>query len=123
MIDTLFGMEYFYGYFILKNLVCNPAVKPEELKNLDHFIDDNSGQGMWRGAGDQFRLWVESVRYQIITNYGLDITYEVQPITEFIQLLDIQYKFHGGRLQQICSGSQLMPTDTLGSRVTLLDIP
>ena len=85
-------------YFVLKNLVYNPAVKPEELKNLDRFVDDISGQGMWRGSEDEFRRWVESVRNQMITKYGLDITYEVQPITEFTQFLDIQYKFEGGRL-------------------------
>ena len=55
-------------------------------------------EGMWRGSEDEFRRWVESVRNLMITNYGLDKTYEVQPITEFTQFHDIQYKFEGGRL-------------------------
>ena len=45
-------------YFVLKNLVYNPAVKHKGLKNLDRFVDDISRQGMWRGAEEQFHLWV-----------------------------------------------------------------
>ena len=32
------------------------------------------------------------------SSYSLDITYEVNPITEFTQFLDIKYKFEGGKL-------------------------
>ena len=85
-------------YFVLKNLVYDPAVRPDELKNLDRFVDDISGQGMWRGSMSEFEDWVGSLRRQMIASYSLDITYEVRPITEFTQFLDIQYKFEGGRL-------------------------
>ena len=34
----------------------------------------------------------------MVTTYGLDITYEVNPITEFTQFLDIQYKFEMDKL-------------------------
>ena len=46
----------------------------------------------------EFEDWVGSLRRQMIASYSLDITYEVRPITEFTQFLDIQYKFEGGRL-------------------------
>jgi len=85
-------------FFVLKSLVYNPVVRPEELKNLDRFVDDISGQGMWRGSMIDFEEWVGSLRSKMVDNYGLDITYEVKPITEFTQFLDIQYKFVGGRL-------------------------
>ena len=85
-------------FFALKNLVYNPVVRPEELRNLDRFVDDISGQGMWRGSMIDFESWVTLLRNKMIENYGLDITYEVKPITEFTQFLDIQYKFVGGRL-------------------------
>ena len=83
-------------FFALKNLVYNPVVRPEELRNLDRFVDDISGQGMWRGSMIDFESWVTLLRNKMIENYGLDITYEVKPITEFTQFLDIQYKFVGG---------------------------
>ena len=85
-------------FFVLKSLVYDPVVRPEELKNLDRFVDDISGQGMWRGSMIGFEEWVGSLRSKMVDNYGLDITYEVKPITEFTQFLDIQYKFVGGRL-------------------------
>ena len=85
-------------FFVLKSLVYNPVVRPEELKNLDRFVDDISGQGMWRGSMIDFEEWVGSLRSKMVDNYGLDITYEVKPITEFTQFVDIQYKFVGGRL-------------------------
>ena len=67
-------------FFVLKSLVYNPVVRPEELKNLDRFVDDISGQGMWRGSMIDFEEWVGSLRSKVVDNYGLDITYEVKPI-------------------------------------------
>ena len=34
----------------------------------------------------------------MISNYGLDITYSIKPITEYTQFLDIQYHFQEGKL-------------------------
>ena len=85
-------------YFVLKHLVYSEEVKPVELQNLDRFVDDISGQGMWQGSIERFTEWVVSLRDRMVTSYGLDITYEVRPITEFTQFLDIQYKFVGGVL-------------------------
>ena len=81
-------------FYVLKNLIYEK--RPSELVNLDRFVDDISGQG--RGCADKFREWVESIRLSMVTSYGLDITYDVKPITEFTQFLDIQYRFQGGQL-------------------------
>ena len=82
--------------YVLKTLVYNK--KPTELKNLDRFVDDISAQG--KGCPNKFNEWVESLRSQIISNYGLDITltYSIKPITEYTQFLDIQYRFQEGKL-------------------------
>ena len=68
-------------------------VRPEELKNLDWFVDDISGQDMWRGSMIDFEGWVTSLHNQMIEKYVLDITNKAKPITEFTQSLDINYKF------------------------------
>ena len=41
-------------YVALKNVVYSNDVKPDELKNLDRFVDDILGQGMWDGSMDRF---------------------------------------------------------------------
>ena len=83
-----------YLFYVLKTLVYNK--KPTELKNLDRFVDDISAQG--KGCPNKFKEWVESLRSQMISNYGLDITYSIKPITEYTQFLDIQYRFQEGKL-------------------------
>ena len=64
--------------------------------NIDRFVDDISGHG--KGDPQKFEEWVQSLRQQIIASIGLDITFKIQPIIEFTQLLDIDYKIIGGRL-------------------------
>lgn len=81
-------------FFVLKNLVYNN--RPEELKNIDRFVDDISGQG--KGSITKFTEWVELLRTQMVSTYGLDITYDVKPITQPTQFLDIQYQFEAGKL-------------------------
>ena len=73
-------------FYVLKNLIYTK--KPEGLRNLDRFVDDISGQG--KGCMKTFTSWIESIRSQMIATYGLDITYEVKPIMDFTQFLDIQ---------------------------------
>ena len=81
-------------FYVLKNLIYTK--KPEGLRNLDRFVDDISGQG--KGCMKTFTSWIESIRSQMIATYGLDITYEVKPIMDFTQFLDIQYRFEGNKL-------------------------
>ena len=35
----------------------------------------------------------------MVSDYGLDITYNIKPITEYTQFLDIQYRFKEGKLR------------------------
>ena len=44
--------------FALKTLVYYPVFRPEELRNLDRFVDDICSQGMWRGSIIDFESWV-----------------------------------------------------------------
>lgn len=81
-------------FFVLKKLVYEN--KPRELRNLDRFVDDISGQG--KGSIRKFTEWVELLRTQMVSTYGLDITFDVKPITEPTQFLDIQYWFESGKL-------------------------
>ena len=81
-------------FYVLKNLIYTK--KPEGLRNLDRFVDDISGQG--KGCMKTFTSWIESIRSKMIATYGLDITYEVKPIMDFTQFLDIQYRFEGNKV-------------------------
>ena len=93
-------VETSFSYLVLKNLVHNPAVKPEELKTLTILLMISQAEVCQEELKTSFIFgWSSlSVRNQMITNYGLDISYEVESITELTQFLDIQYKFQLGRL-------------------------
>lgn len=83
-------------FYALKKLVYAPEKRPKELRNLDRFVDDISGQG--KGDIRAFEGWVQNLRMEMVAQFGLDITYDVKPITEFTQFLDINYKVVGGNL-------------------------
>lgn len=82
--------------FVLKNLMYAAEKRPSELRNVDRFVDDISGQG--EGSCEMFEAWIKTMRDEMVVRYGLDITFEVKPITQFTQFLDILYRFEGGRL-------------------------
>ena len=106
-------------FYVLKNLIYTK--KPEGLRNLDHFVDDISGQG--KGCMKTFTSWIESIRSQMIATYGLDITYEVKPIMDLTQFLDIQYRLEGNKLITDLFRKPRMQTAILSSQVFILVTP
>ena len=83
-------------FYVLKKLVYAPDKRPRNLMNMDRFVDDISGQA--KGDIKAFEKWVESLRIQMVAQFGLDLTFEIKPITQFTQFLDINYKIVDGKL-------------------------
>ena len=83
-------------YYVLKNLIYKPEVRPIELTSFMRFVDD--GTGFWQGSLDQFTEWLGVLKQSSTALYSLDFTHEVKPITEMIAFLDIQFSFTDGKL-------------------------
>ena len=83
-------------FFVLKDLIYNSNVRPDDLPELFRFVDD--GTGLWLGLLDSLEKWLSEIRRKSVAKYNLDITYEIKPIIENTQFLDIWYKFIHGRL-------------------------
>ena len=83
-------------YYVLKRLVYLNDVKPEELLMFLRFVDD--GSGIWNGTRDVFLNWFQELRRTSVAIYGLDFTFSLNPVDQYTQFLDIQYKFVNGKL-------------------------
>ena len=83
-------------YYVLKKLVYSADVKPEQLLLFLRFVDD--GSGIWNGTEQSFLIWFENFRLTSVAEYGLDFTFTLNPVTQFTQFLDIQYRFIDGKL-------------------------
>ena len=71
-------------------------VHPVEMCSFMRFVDD--GTGIWQGTISYFHEWIGVLKQTSVAMYGLDFTYEVHPITEPCQFLDIQFSFNDGTL-------------------------
>ena len=83
-------------FYVMRHLVYNPEVRPVEMCSFMRFVDD--GTGIWQGAITHFHEWIDVLKQSSVALYGLDFTYEVHPITEPCQFLDIQFSFNNGTL-------------------------
>ena len=83
-------------FYVLRNLVYDPERRPVEIVSFMRFVDD--GTGIWQGSITHFHEWIGILKQTSIALYGLDFTYEVHPITEPCQFLDIQFSFNDGTL-------------------------
>ena len=64
---------------------------PSHLRNLDRFVDDITSC-VSSASRETIQEWVLQLREDMVTKFGLDITYEIKNITEYTQFLDFQYK-------------------------------
>ena len=83
-------------YFALKrsllyvnNFSCN-------LLYMFRFIDDCTGG--WRGDLQKFYVWFVRLYRYLFSHFNLRITFNVRPVYEFLEFLDVRYRFVDGVL-------------------------
>ena len=78
-------------YFVLKKLWYEVPERSGRVINIMRFIDDVTGQAL--APLNSFAQTLESLRLEMVEKFSLDITYEVRPVEEPSQFLDIMYSF------------------------------
>lgn len=70
--------------------------RPIDIIYFIRFVDD--GSGVTSDSRENFILWFDQFKQLSVSEYGLDWTYEINPINSFTNFLDINFKFDAGSL-------------------------
>ena len=83
-------------FYVLKKILYSRELSMSKVKHFIRFVDD--GLGFYSGDLGEFNIWFDHIRTLSVTNYGLDLTMNVNPVSEYTIFLDIRFKFNNGVL-------------------------